>query len=370
VVVQLEGGNDGLNTVVPYRDDDYRRLRPTLRQEAGTLHRIDDSVGFHRGLGGFSALLESGRLAIVQGVGYPNPNRSHFESMAIWQTARTDPGRETPGWLARWLDARAAAPVGDAPALHIGGAPLPQALAGSSLPVPSLDRPGQFRRRLGMPGGTAAVAQREALDALARRVRGVPGSLVQFVERCTLVGYASGARLEAALGVGDRPEGYPGGDLARRLALIARLIKAELTTPLYYARQDGFDTHAAQLGPHEGLLRDLGEALRAFLDDLDGSGHGDRVLVLVFSEFGRRAAENGSGGTDHGTAAPVFVLGRGVQSGLIGPYPNLSNLVDGDPMSAIDFRRVYATLLDGWLRGATSRAVLGRDFEALALLRA
>jgi uncharacterized protein (DUF1501 family) len=370
IVLQLDGGNDGLNTVVPYRDDVYRRLRPRLQVPARDVKTIDDHVGLHPELAGFSKLLEDGRLAVVQGVGYPNPNRSHFESMSIWQTARLDPDAATPGWLARALDRRAAA-GGDAPALHVHDRfPLARALAGGKHTIPSLDRLEQFRRRIGVPDGADAVRQREALDRLSRQERGEPGSLLQFVERSSLITYASSARLGALQKDAPTAPGYPEyHDLARRLRMIAQLIKAGLTTSIYYTHLDGFDTHAGQSSSHPNLLRELGDSVRPFLDDLEKAGEADRVLVLVFSEFGRRVAENASGGTDHGTAAPVFLLGKGVRAGLHGPYPDLGTLEDGDPRHAIDFRRVYATLLDRWLEGS-SADVLDGAFDPLPLLRA
>jgi uncharacterized protein (DUF1501 family) len=370
VVVQLDGGNDGLNTVVPYRDDEYRKRRPKLAIPAGEVKKVDDRVGLHPMLEPFSKLLEQGRLAIVQGVGYPNPNRSHFDSMAIWNTAMTDVDKAAPGWLARALDRRNG-PDGDAAGLHIHEAfPLPGALSGGRQVVPSMARLEQFRRRLGMPQGAEAVAQREALDRLALQDRGEPGSPLQFVERCSLITYASSARLERLqqdrpADKADYPEFY---GLARRLQLIAQLIKAGLTTAIYYTHLDGFDTHSGQLPQHANLMRELGTSLRAFLDDLEKSGESERVVVLVFSEFGRRLDENGSGGTDHGTAAPVFLLGRPVEAGLHGPYPDLTHLEDGDPIHAVDFRRIYATLLDRWL-GVPHRDILGASFEPLTVLR-
>jgi len=371
VVVQLDGGNDGLNTVVPYRDDEYRKLRPKLAIPAGEVKKVDDRIGLHPSLEPFSKLLEQQRLAIVQGVGYPNPNRSHFDSMAIWHTARTTVDKAAPGWLARAIDRRPG-PGGDVPGLHIHEAfPLPGALAGGRQVVPSVARLEQFRRRLGMPQGNEAAGQIEALDRLARQDRGESGSLLQFVERCSLITYASSARLERVQQDGsaakvEYPDFY---GLARRLRLIAQLVKAGLSTPIYYTHLDGFDTHSSQLQQHANLLRELGMSLKAFLDDLEKSGESERVVVLVFSEFGRRLGENGSGGTDHGTAAPVFLLGKPVKAGLHGSYPDLTRLEDGDPIHAVDFRRVYATVLDRWL-GVPHRDVLGAAFEQMPVLQA
>jgi uncharacterized protein (DUF1501 family) len=258
---------------------------------------------------------------------------------------------------------------GDAPALHISEALLPQALAGSQRQVPSLANLEQFRRRLGMPENAGASEQRAALDQLSSQEKGAPGSLLQFVERSTLISYASSARLEAvSAGRSGNSEGYPEFfPLAQRLRLIATLIKAGLTTSIYYTQISGFDTHANQLGQHAALLQEVGNSMQAFMDDLNKAGEGKRVLGLVFSEFGRRLGENASGGTDHGTAAPVFLLGGGVQPGLHGPYPNLQDLQDGDPKHALDFRRVYATILDQWL-DCPSEKVLGEKFEHLAVL--
>jgi uncharacterized protein (DUF1501 family) len=370
VVLQLDGGNDGLNTVVPYADDAYRRSRPRLALPASQLHRLDDRVGLHPALAGLMRLHENRQVALVQSVGYPNPNRSHFESMAIWHTGRLNPTAASPGWLARCLDQRFR-DGGDAPALHISESLLPQALQGAQRPVPSLARLQEFRRRLGIPESAGAAAQRADLDRVAGRQRGAPGSLLQFVERSALITYASSARLEGVLRAGGPAAGYPQEyGLARRLRLIAELIKAGLQTSLYYTEIRGFDTHAGQASTHGPLLREVGDSLRAFLEDLGRAGEAGRVLVLAFSEFGRRVAENASAGTDHGTAGPVLVLGPAVRPGLHGPYPNLQNLDEGgDPRPAIDFRRVYATLLDRWL-GCPSAPVLGERFAHLPLLRA
>jgi len=370
VVVQLDGGNDGLNTVVPYRDDKYRKARPKLAIPAGDVKKIDDRVGLHPMLEPFSKLLEQQRLAIVQSVGYPNPNRSHFDSMAIWHTAKTKVDKAAPGWLARALDRRTA-PEGDAAALHVHDAfLLPGALAGGRQVVPSIARLEQFHRRVGMTDGESAKGQIKTLDRLAQQARGEPGSLLQFVERCSLITYASSARLERLeqdhpAAKADYPEFY---GLARRLQLIAKLIKAGMTTSIYYTHLDGFDTHSGQLQQHAILMRELGNSLRAFLDDMKKSGEAGRVVVLVFSEFGRRLGENGSAGTDHGTAAPVFLLGQPVKAGLHGEYSDLTRLDDGDPIHAVDFRRVYATLLDRWLE-VPHREVLGDAFEPMPVLR-
>jgi uncharacterized protein (DUF1501 family) len=369
VVLQLDGGNDGLNTVVPYGDDLYRQHRPHLQVTRDQVHRIDDRMGLHPALTGPSQLLQKRQFAVVQSVGYPNPNRSHFESMRIWHAARLNPTSDTPGWLARSLDGGPGRAGGDAPALHVSSSLLPQALYGSRRQVPSLVSLEQFRRRVGVPEEAGAAEQRAALDEVAGLERGGADSLAQFVQRTAVISYTSSARLENVLGGKTTASGYPDNNgLAQRFKLIAQLIKAGLGTPIYYTQLGGFDTHANQSGTHFVLLREMGDALKAFLDDLTKSGDAERVLVLVFSEFGRRLTENASGGTDHGTAAPVLLAGGAVRPGLHGPYPNLEDLADGDPKFAVDFRQVYATVLDRWL-GCPAEAILGEKFDPLPVLK-
>jgi len=367
VVVQLDGGNDGLNTVVPFRDETYRRLRPRLALPTRDLHRLNDDLGLHPNLADLRRLHEDRKLAIIQGVGYPNPNRSHFESMAIWNTARLDPDRATLGWLARTIDRRSDT-TGDAPAVHIGESLIPQALAGGRRQTPSVARLDQFRRRLGMPDGPAAREQRGALDQLVRQETSPEGSLLQFVQRAQAITYASSARVEDVVRTsGQSTSRYPAYGLAHRLQSIAQLIKAGLQTSIYYTQLGGFDTHADQTYSHESLLSEVAASLKAFLGDLEQAREASRVVVLVFSEFGRRVQENASGGTDHGTAGPVFLLGPRVVPGLHGTPPDLANLVDGDPVHNIDFRQIYATLLERWL-DFPSAAILGRHFALLDLL--
>ena len=243
-----------------------------------------------------------------------------------------------------------------------------QALAGGRRPIPSVASFEQFRRRLGMPEGPAAAEQRAALDQLARQDLATEGSLLQFVQRSQSMTYASSARLEEVARTGAQSTSrYPDYGLARRLKSIAQLIKAGLQTSIYYTQLNGFDTHAGQLYSHASLLRELARSLKAFLGDLQEAGAASRVVVLVFSEFGRRVQENASGGTDHGTAGPVFLLGPRVHPGLHGTPPDLTNLIDGDPVHTIDFRRIYATLLERWL-DCPSEPILGQRFAPLDLL--
>ncbi len=351
VVVQLSGGNDGINTVVPYKDEGYLKNRKALRLQEKQLLKINDQTALHPALGDAMKLLESKRLTIVQGVGYPNPNRSHDQSMAIWQTARFDPEEHKGhGWVGRALDSDAS------PSLFIGTSALPIALRGRRSAASTLSRLEEFNLMS---------------DAAAVRTMASPPTtddLPSFIHRSFLDAYTTCDRLAE---VARAPEGgvnYPGTGLANRLQLIARLLKTGFAARVYYTSQDGYDTHAAQLFTHADLLRELGGALRAFLDDLAAARLAERVAVLVFSEFGRQVRENASAGTDHGTAAPVLLAGGGVQSGLVGTAPNLLDLVGNAPKMTMDFRRVYATILEDWL-GVASKDVLGGAFERLPLFR-
>ena len=352
VVVQLSGGNDGLNTVVPFKDEGYLKNRKVLRLPEKQLLKINDQTALHPALDDAMKLLESKRLTIVQGVGYPNPNRSHDRSMAIWQTARFDPeDHKGHGWLGRALDVEAS------PSLFVGTSALPIALRGRRSAASTLSRLEEFHLK-----GDAAAVRTMAED----RPRDADATPLAFIHRCFLDAYTTCDRLAEVARVQDGGVNYPSSELANRLQLIARLLKTGFAARVYYTSQEGYDTHAAQLFTHDNLLRELGGALRAFLDDLAAARLAERVIVLVFSEFGRQVRENASAGTDHGTAAPVLLAGSGLRGGLIGTAPNLLDLVDNAPKMTMDFRRIYATVLEDWL-GIPSQEALGGTFERLQL---
>ena len=359
VVIELNGGNDGINTVVPYKDEGYAKHRRLLRLSAGELIKINDQVGLHPAMSGAGKLLESGQLAVVQGVGYPNPNRSHFESMAIWQTACFDAkNRDGTGWIGRGLD-EGSAPAGGLPAaVYAGGGELPLALQARRAVASGLTRPEEFVLQLGEARQT--LSAEPPADDLAAFVRRSSLDAYTLADRMTEV-------LKAPAAVGGA---FPPSDLAEHLHLIARLIKASIGTRIYYARQSGYDTHAGQIGTHAGLLRELSDALLAFFDELKTAKVAERVVVLAFSEFGRTVRENGSAGTDHGTSGPVFLVGPGVKPGLAGATPRLLDLdpKHGDLKTLVDFRRVYATVLQDWLGLPANKALAG-DLERLPLLR-
>jgi uncharacterized protein (DUF1501 family) len=357
VVIQLDGGNDGINTVVPYADEGYAKHRRLLRLPTAQLIKVNGQIGLHPSMGEASKLLESQRLAIVQGVGYPNPNRSHFESMAIWQTARPDSEGRSLGWLGRALDSGPRL-KGVPDAVYIGSGTLPLTLSSRQAVASSLTRPQDYILAPGSHRGRMASHTEPKED------------LAAFVQRSALDAYATADRMAEMFRAPDSSGGYPATNLANQLRLVARLIKLDLGTRVFYTRQAGYDTHATQLGTHAALLSELAGALRAFLDDLAAAKLTERVLVLSFSEFGRTVAENASAGTDHGTAGPVFLLSPRVQPGLVGAAPSLVDLDPrfGDLRSGIDFRQVYATILEEWLC-LPSRAILNGVFRKLPLFR-
>lgn len=369
VVVQLLGGNDGLNTVVPHRLDGYARGRRVLRLPAARLLALSPEIGLHPALGGIAKLVEAGRAAVVQGVGYPNPDRSHFRSMEIWESARLEEGALETGWLGRALDGWPRPDGADPRALHVGNRVAPLALKARRSEAPSLESLKQFRLQVQGTDGDDGRTLRTALDGIARVARPMDDPLLGFLSRSTLTAYDSSARLEEVVRRTEaRSSPYPNTGLGRRLSLIGQVVKAGFGTRIFYTSLDGFDTHANQLGTHAALLSELSDAVAAFQRDLSESGQADRVALLTFSEFGRRVAENASGGTDHGAAAPLFVVGPVATAGLIGSHPSLDVLDDGDVKHHTDFRRVYASLLEGWL-GCPSAAVVGAGFDPLPLFR-
>ncbi len=352
VVVELNGGNDGINTVVPFADEGYAKHRKALRLAKDRLIKVNDHVGLHPSLREFGKLLEAGQLVIAQGVSYPNPSRSHFQSMATWHTARLDPEEHTgPGWLGRALDEAG----GTGASLQVGSDPPSVAIRGRRSIATAIARIEDLTLDAGSDPRKALRKMRPGDDTAA------------FVQRSMLDAYGAADRTQQLAPHRDDAR-YPQSGLASRLQLIAQLLKGGLETRVFYTLQSGYDTHIAQLFAHSNLLLELSGALKAFLDDLAAAKLADRVVVLLFSEFGRTVKENGSAGTDHGTSGPVFLAGPNVKGGLVGATPSLLDLdpKHGDLKTAVDFRRIYAGVLEDWL-GLPARAALGGDFERLTL---
>ncbi len=374
VVIEMSGGNDGLNTVIPYADDLYHKARPTLRFKKEEVIRIDDHVGLHPGMDGFRQMLDRGRLAVIQGVGYPNPDRSHFESMDIWQSA--DPKRKIgTGWIARSVP-DIQGKDGNIPAVHLGSRSLPLALQGAPGGVVSLNNLQQFKVHLDTADEKRRLARKTLIENLSKSDSN-RDDMLAFVQRRQLQTYATLDRVQDALkdvrGVGFQAfndgQFFQGNQLFQKLQLVSQLIQRGFGTRVFYVSFGDFDTHSTQADSHRRLLAELANSINQFFAQLQPGGHDKRVLVMTFSEFGRRVQENSSRGTDHGAGSCMFVAGPATKGGAIGKHPSLSDLDAGDLKHHTDFRRVYATLLDKWL-GCDSRVVLRDTFEHVDFLNA
>ncbi len=360
VVVQLTGGNDGLNTVIPYSNDAYRKNRPTLAQPDNQILRLTDDIALHPSMTGMKALFDKKQLAIVQGVGYPNPNRSHFRSMEIWQTAAPD-RMGTEGWVGRYLDAIRSGRTSPLTGINIGNE-ANEALQSAHAAVPTIQGLANFG--VVFPHNGDGDVRTAALKSVQMGDTNTPyGALFQQTAADT---YESADKIQAGIKKYHSSVQYPTGGFGTGLQEVASLIAADLGTRVFYVSFGGgsFDTHTNQARRHVQLLTQLSDGLAAFQSDLDQMGKADQVVTVCFSEFGRRVHENAGGGTDHGTASEMFIVGQPVKGGLYGQYPSLTDLDQGDLKFTTDFRSVYATLIDRWL-GSHSEAVLGSRYEDL-----
>ncbi|MGA0332598.1 MAG: DUF1501 domain-containing protein [Kiritimatiellia bacterium] len=360
ILLQLAGGNDGLNTVVPRENDFYHRARPKLGRVASQLHPLNQELGLHESLSGLKALYDEGLLSVCNGIGYPNPNRSHFRSTEIWHTADPEGRKGGDGWVGRYFDNQCQGMPSET-GISLTASP-PQAFQGPSPLGVTFRNPKQFSfddDEL-MSGASVGMATGNS--------RGLQDSPLHFLERTDLDARVSSDHLHQTLKKMPAIQGFPNSQLANDLSLVARLIGGGMSTRIYYLSQGGFDTHANQLYSHARLLRDLGDAQKAFWDEMKRQGNQERVQMMVFSEFGRRVSENGSNGTDHGAGAPVFVLGGRQKGGVVGALPSLApeDLDRGDLKHHTDFRQLYATLLEDHLQ-ADASLVLGRNWGKLTL---
>ena len=337
VVIELAGGNDGINTVVPFRDEWYAVHRKELKISTKKLIHLTGDLALHPRMRAASKLFEDSCMSIVHGVGYPNPNRSHFESQRIWHVGSIDKeDRDNAnGWLG---DAFSREQLTQGPhAIHIGRDELPIALRGRRCNATSISGPKDLALKL--------------QDSLARpssSPKSTGPDLASFVTQSVSEAYVSASQLAKSANK-ENSTRYPGNRLGKRLKTIAQLIKMDAAARVFYTSQGGYDTHASQLSTHGNLLGELSSALGAFMDDMKGARLRDRVLVVAFSEFGRRVQENQSLGTDHGTAGPVFLCGTKLSRREYGRQPSLNDLEDGDLKHNIDFRHIYASLLTDWL---------------------
>jgi uncharacterized protein (DUF1501 family) len=370
IVLQMGGGNDGLNTVVPFTDDAYARNRPTIRLAPGALHKISPTLGLHPKMQALKRIFDRGWLTIVQGVGYPKSSRQHPEAMRGWQTARPDDRHVETGWVGRGVDLVYRPDQGLVPAMFFGPGQAPQAAAAQKALVPAIRTPDQcLLQAAAGPGGEAL---RDGLGYVAHAPRPAGNPLLSFVQNATRGAYADSARVEAVVRRRADKGHYPAFPLARTLQGIASMVRAEIgirvfLTDMAGGNIGGFDNHANQAENHAALLEEFSESVAALFEDLARDRLQDRVLLVTFSEFGRTVAENGRRGTDHGAAAPMFLVGGGLRGGLVGRHPSLTDLDAGSLRVHTDFRSVYGTLLDRWL-GWDSPSVLGGKYPQLPLV--
>jgi uncharacterized protein (DUF1501 family) len=361
VVINMQGGNDGLNTLVPFGAQQYYRYRPTLGIAPGDVLHLSDRVGFNPALRSLKALYDAGQVAVVQGAGYPRPDHSHFRSTEIWQTAAPD-RYETTGWLGRYLDGANLPRENLFNAVAIAQV-LPEALIARSTDVPAIPQV----RGYGLQSDRMP-AERAGFASVARDAR-LPFGSPYLAKVAEIEDHAErgAAELPKLLAGYKTDASYPATPLGRSLALAAQIAGSRLGTRVLYVQHGSFDTHVSQKATQDRLLQEMSDAIAAFYADLAAHGNDKRVLTMTFSEFGRRVAENANRGTDHGEAAPMFLIGGGVKGGLYGEYPSLDDLDNGDLRYSVDFRSVYATIVEKWF-GIPSRAVVEGTFPTMGML--
>lgn len=355
VILQLSGGNDGLNTVIPVRNDLYYKARPSLGIEKSKALLMGDEAGLHPALTGFKELYDDGSLGILNNVGYPNPDRSHFRSMDIWHTASNSNEYLTTGWLGRYLDAQCNGCDKPTQAIEIDDI-LSLSMKGEHIKGIAVKDPQRLY-------GTANekffkdVNKNHTNDAGEQPVDYLYKTLAETMSSADYIFKQSRLHPTAAE--------YPATELGRSMKTIASLIFSDINTKVYYVSLGSFDTHVGQQGQQQRLFTEMNDAVKAFVKDLKANNRFNDVMLMTFSEFGRRVAQNASGGTDHGTANNMFLISGGLkQKGLINELPNLSDLDEGDLKHKVDFKNVYATVLKNWLQ-ADDVKILGKEYGYL-----
>ena len=358
IVVQLSGGNDGLNTVVPYRNDLYYQARPTLGlREVDGLLPLEKDLALHPALRGLKGLYDQGELAVLNAVGYPNPDRSHFRAMDIWQTGSGADQTLSTGWLGRYLDSDCPACQRPYNALEVDDT-LSLALKGARRKGLALKNPGKFHQ----------LTQNPLLARVSRETTPAPHDQVDYLYKTLAETASSADYLYEKSKIYQSAGAYPNSDFGKNLKTTAELINSGVESRVYYLALSGFDTHVRQHEQQQRLLADLGDGLAALADDLQKNSQWANTLVLVFSEFGRRVSQNASHGTDHGTANNVLLLGGALpRAGVLNPAADLADLDQGDLRHRVDVRGLYAAVLRDWL-GADDAAILGPGVERLNLL--
>lgn len=350
VLIELAGGNDGLNTVIPYRDPRYRELRPNIALSVEQTLQLSESTGLHPSLKPLLPMWERGDLAIIEGMGYPEPNRSHFRSIEIWETASKSDETLQEGWLKPITD-HLHTPGSSVKAVALAEDQGP--LAGSTGDTIVFDNLKQFIKQSRALTEQAALTRNPSLKHILDVQKRTQNTALQFAE--------------SIQSKKIKQNGFPKNPLASQLKTVADIISSRTGPRVFKVGLGSFDTHQGQLRRHASLLQQLGSALQAFQNAMQNAGQWNNVMIMTYSEFGRRAAQNGSGGTDHGTAAPQFVLGGSINGGLHGKAPSLDHLENDDLVHTIDFRSLYRTVAEDWLN-VDARDGRYQDFDKLDLI--
>jgi uncharacterized protein (DUF1501 family) len=360
VIVQLAGGNDGLNTVVPYADERYYKARPKIGVPKEKVHKLTDELGLHTEMPDFKKLYDDGLLAVVPNVGYPNPNRSHFKSMDVWETATPPERIGKTGWIGRYFDNECKG--ADSPMLGLRiGEQASLTFAAQRAGITTFANPAMLQ-------DNASGLFAKGLDTVSKtQPTGIEA--LDYIQRTGNVTRDLSRRIQAAMRDYKPAVDYPPFSLCQSLKLVAQMIMANIPTRVYYVTLGGFDTHSGQMLRHPALLQELSQAVSLFVADLKAHQLLERTMLMTFSEFGRRVDENQQQGTDHGTANVCFVAGGKVKSGVHGVAPDLEKLdTQGDLIHKTDFRSVYAGVLKGWL-GADPATIVGKDYAPLELVK-
>ncbi len=354
IVIQLSGGNDGLNTIIPFRDDLYYKMRPFIGLKKDKLIDLNGNLGFNKGLQAIKEIYDQGEMAIINNVGYPNPDRSHFRSMDIWQTGSASNEYLSTGWIGRYLDNDCHGCESNTHALEIDNN-LSLAMKGIEESGFAVSNPTQLKKN----------TNNEFLKAVAKMDHDHEHENVAYLYKTLIDTQESADYLHRKVKNHKSSSSFPNTKFGKKLKTVSELMTSDTDTKIYYVSLSGFDTHAFQMGKQERLLQQYAEAVKALVSDLKKNNLFDDTLIMTFSEFGRRVKQNASKGTDHGTANVLFLMGGGLKKkGILNKGPNLSKLVDGDLQYTVDFRSIYATILDKWL-GTNHSQILGHKFQGL-----
>ncbi|RYU94361.1 DUF1501 domain-containing protein [Emticicia agri] len=357
VIVQLSGGNDGLNTVIPFRNDIYYQSRPTIGIAPDKVLKLNDDLGLNPAMEGIRRLYDEGLVSIINNVGYPNPDRSHFRSMDIWHTGSESTEYLNTGWIGRYLDANCEGKCVPYRALEIDDT-LSLSMKGEKVKALAVKDPEKLYKQV----------SRDFVRKISQVTPAVQNENLAYMYKTLAETSSSAEFLHAKSKVYKSRNQYPQGELGQRLRTIAELIISEMPTNVYYVSVSGFDTHFNQVNQQERLLKNYAESMNIFVSDLQKNNKLNEVLIMTFSEFGRRVKQNASGGTDHGTANNVFLIGGNLKRPkVLNEAPDLTDLDEGDLKFSVDFRQIYASLLQDWLN-MKGKIVLGREFKSLRLV--